>query len=281
MKRYILSAVRNLSEEDSDTRKAVASDPDTNVETLRELSSDIASTVRARVAANPNTPEDILLQLATDSSHHVREYLAKNEALPPSVFRTLYQSSIKDEYILTTLASREDTPADVLEALADQTIWRSDDILYTVAANPKTPEKTLIDLAMSYPQLAYTVAGNEQASPAVLEAIYGMYVSYNNIIEQLASHPNLPVDIIEDILRRRNSIFVLSEMATRQDLTDDMYRELAGDCHSRPINWPLLQNPKVPSDVIKRIIELNYTIEELQESGSVMRILTERGDIFE
>lgn len=63
MKRYIKSAISDISHEDYLTRFAIAKSPDTDIDTLKKLALDDSPLVRFGVYSNPNITSEIRMAL--------------------------------------------------------------------------------------------------------------------------------------------------------------------------------------------------------------------------
>jgi HEAT repeat protein len=101
---------------DQNTRRIIASNPNTPKEVLMFLAQDLSTTIRQRVAENLRTPPETLSKLADDNDTEVRLAVAEN---PNS-----------NAAILTKLSNDE-----------------SIDVRFGVAENPHMPEDILIKLA--------------------------------------------------------------------------------------------------------------------------------------
>ena len=63
-------------------RQALADDPTTSPELLRQLSGDSHSWVRVSVASNPSTPADVLADLTYNGDTMIRLMVAENTSTP-------------------------------------------------------------------------------------------------------------------------------------------------------------------------------------------------------
>jgi len=72
-------------------REAIAKNPNTPTEILKELSQDRIATVRSSVAENPNTPTEILKKLSQDRFTIVRGSVAKNPNTSTEILKELCQ----------------------------------------------------------------------------------------------------------------------------------------------------------------------------------------------
>ena len=168
MKRYIKSAIADLSTEDLDIRLELARDFNTSPTVLEQLVYDPFAGVRIQVANNPNTPESALKLLAADRNFDVRE----------------------------TVAKREDLSVDILAALVN---FSDITILDKVARNKNVTDEILMDMLSRDTKdndVAYVVSRTEMASSEVLRHIFDTCSEDPCILHRLAKNPNTPEDII-------------------------------------------------------------------------------------
>ena len=118
MKQYIKSVAKNVLEESIADRKLIASDPSTDIDTLRQLANDKSILIKSRVLANPNCPVDILQQYADTQDGSLQEGLAQNPNLPDDIFKKL--SANPKWEIMCYLARNPSTPSDILDSLYDK-----------------------------------------------------------------------------------------------------------------------------------------------------------------
>lgn len=118
MKQYIKSAVKNILEESLSDRQLIASDPSTDIDTLRQLANDNSILVKRKLLANPSCPIDILQQYADTQDVSLQEGLAQNPNLPDGIFRKLAVNPKWD--MMCYLARNPSTPADILDSLYDK-----------------------------------------------------------------------------------------------------------------------------------------------------------------
>lgn len=91
MKRYIKSAVKDLSSEDTRTRSLIALQPN-SPRMFEELANDPDELVRFQVARNKSTPVEILEKLAKDPYKLVRDAVYLNPNTPKEVAREIDQT---------------------------------------------------------------------------------------------------------------------------------------------------------------------------------------------
>ena len=146
MKRYIKAAIKSMSEEDLDTQRRIASDPNTRTEVLRSMADTNEYFIQLDLAANPHTPTDILDQF-TDFrkySSHVRGAVAANPSTPRD---TLYKLiTLGDPIVYRALADNPNTPIDLLDVIAHRQSSEFSNFATAqaaVARNQMLPERCL------------------------------------------------------------------------------------------------------------------------------------------
>lgn len=143
MKRYIKSAVKNILEESLSDRQLIASDPSTDIDTLRQLANDNSILVKRELLANPSCPIDILYQYADTQDVSLQEGLAQNPNLPDGIFRKL---AVNPKWeMMCYLARNPSTPADILDSLYDKApyYWVKKDL----SSNPNASSRIKQDYA--------------------------------------------------------------------------------------------------------------------------------------
>jgi pentose-5-phosphate-3-epimerase len=114
MKIYIRNAIQDFSDMDLETKWDVARDPSTDdIDILYELSAD--PNARSGIASNPNTPIELLTQLSEDPEWHIRMSVARNPNTPKSILETL--ATDYNESVRTVVAKNPNTPIATLRYL--------------------------------------------------------------------------------------------------------------------------------------------------------------------
>lgn len=116
MKQYIRAKTLDISEEPIKDRVALAKDPNTDVEILRQLASDSNISVRNALLTNPSTPVDILADAVSNADDNTVWVLSHNNALPADLIRELVKSNIMTATAYY-IAKLPNTPSDVLNTL--------------------------------------------------------------------------------------------------------------------------------------------------------------------
>jgi hypothetical protein len=115
---------------------AVASNPNTPLETVEGLAGSAASYARASVAERQGISPSTLIRLAGDPDQSVRAGVAGNPGIDASTARQLARDP--DEWVRRSLAANPQAPADVI---AELTLDKSDDIRESAASNPSASEE--------------------------------------------------------------------------------------------------------------------------------------------
>lgn len=136
MKRYIKSAVRNLSNESSDEQYIMLKNNYiTRPEQLAELANSDSYSIRKEVARNPNTPADILKELSRDSAGYY--VVGRNPSTPVEVLWE-YAKDTEDCDRWVAVAENPNCPPEILEYLMHEPY-----VQYLVVVHPNTSIDTL------------------------------------------------------------------------------------------------------------------------------------------
>ncbi len=209
-------------------RQETAKNPDTPIDTLRQLLNDRAPSVRSALARRSDLPQDMIYALAADRSPEVRHTLAAygtpgadildvlaldahylprcgvaaNLTTTADTLRAL--SADVDNRVLYELAKNPNTPSDVLLRLAEAT---DSSLLYVLARNSQTPSDGLTRIvnhcvADSCPDNLFyvlrAIAANLSAPPALLAQLARHEES--SVRERVAAHPATPVSALEELV---------------------------------------------------------------------------------
>lgn len=172
MKRYIRSAVADVTSEEYDDKMEMAESPDTSSFVLKQLAMDENRFVRRTVAENEVTPAEVLKILVTDSYVGVREAVARNHNATSEVLSGLVND-------------------------ASQTVRNA------VIISPNVTDKILMAFLKNdnkdYDN-AFMVARSEKATPEILTYIFE-HVSHDDpsVMRRLARNPNTPIEIIKEL----------------------------------------------------------------------------------
>ena len=160
----------------------LASDENTQPETLLLLANIAEYQVCYAVAQNPSTPPEALMTLAENVSTIVRKSVAQNQNTPSN---TLLKLSEDDYYeVPFYVAQNPNTPSDALLKLAND-----DDVVIrrSVARNPNIPIFILKLLACdSYLDVVTPVIKNRLVTQEILQNIYVRLVNQDKLTDMLA-----------------------------------------------------------------------------------------------
>ena len=104
------------SDNRTDVRSAVASNPNAGTDLLRRLSSDTSQQVRSGVASNPAVDADVLSLLSSDDAWQVRRSAARHPAATIDMLHRLAFDS--DDAVRSEVVQNPSTPLDALNQLA-------------------------------------------------------------------------------------------------------------------------------------------------------------------
>lgn len=194
MKRYIMSAVHQLSGENNYERSVSLQELPLSGRDLSAVLNDPNWKVRATLARNPNISVDALRALAEDKNTHVRAYLASNPNLPVDLFQHCAED--RSAEVRKAVADNPNTPVELLEKLSTD---KESFVRSGVATNPNTPVDLLCKLA------------NVRAS---------------RVPHSLATNPNLPEDLRAKIVQANPDITTDYDFHLRSgSLPDDVCAE--------------------------------------------------------
>ena len=124
MRRYIGASVKDINDESYETQLAIAKDPDTDPEVLRQLMESPQKNVRFFALRNPSMPVDVLQKYANDGDIRWIHSLTRNPALPKDIIRQIATAYPDDIDTQLCLAALTNTPTDVLDMLYNNaTSW--------------------------------------------------------------------------------------------------------------------------------------------------------------
>lgn len=239
MKRYIKSAVADVSDEDMDSRKEIAKSTTANVAMLEKLSRDSDRRIREQIAKNPNTPIDVLEQLSTDKSYLVRMQIARNPNTPAS----LLSQMVKNE-----------------KTFYEGKKYRNLEVFWELLKNENTPLEDRITIAKDEYSMKYAsdvkefLARKKSTPTEILEAIASGYydILYAELATLLAKNPNTPTKILRVLAKHWYSAELIKNPSTPPDILhkiflDNLHNENFTTCKS------ILKNPNLSSKLRKQM----------------------------
>ncbi|MEH2178014.1 hypothetical protein [Nostoc sp.] len=195
------------SHTDSSVRYRVASHPNTPATVLRQLARDsYVATVRA-VASNANTFPETLEVLASYPDFTTRLEVVRNPNTPP---RTLA------EIVLSTQNSGN-TPNQTVDILKSAFPGNHNDVLQSIAGNPRTPIEALEILARR--EFIGTTPDHHSILPPTTD---------DNIVRSLAYNPSLTPQLLS-ILVQDPCVEVRVYLVRHPNLTEALWLQLAED----------------------------------------------------
>lgn len=206
--RQILNQLAN--DKAVDVKVAVAKNPNTPGQSLIELASDAYEKVRSAVLQNPNVPADVVFKLRKSLGYRGDSILAKVATDPNISSQTLEQLAQSDaSHTRSRVAGNLNTPLSILRQLA------SDDRLHVreaVAKNPNATGEILIEV-LCYQHKSEDLV-NRQVKPPVLVLVEGkerfveepIYSGDEDTLATASRHPNLPLQIIEQLIQNLGHI---------------------------------------------------------------------------
>lgn len=221
---------------------------------LRELAFHASSDVRSKVAVNPATPVDLLLALARDPDPGVRTGVSENEHTPDEVILALADDPDKDvRFAVKPLVKKIKAAAKKRKGLDSE---------LDEAADPTTPDETLLRLAARAHQLAVTdgkdplpiylaVASNPNASALTLSTLisYAIHTDVGTkVLQEIETNPGRLVARLTGGEDEKN----LDVMIASRTSNVDTLRELAMS-HDEEIRAGVASNPHTPVDLLEAL----------------------------
>ena len=228
----------------------VLSNPLSDSKMIEEAACYKSSYVRACAARNERCPEKILEKLARDSSPTVKKAVISN----PKITREQLEKFTKDKSRTVSADARREidlksaqdrnTPATVLKEIAEKELGRkgfnmaNNDVLMAVASNINTPVRTLEKLSR-----------------------------YSNVEVRIAvtENPKTPDHIIIKMQKNMDKWW-------SRDV--DYCRAVNKALEKMWSNWKdLAKNPDTPSDVLEKIVEDSYKLDDLDRNHEVLKLV--------
>ncbi len=164
-----------------------------SVELLNILHLDTDSSIIGNIATNENTPVEILEELSRYPDFFVRSQVARNKKISAKIIEQL--SLDEDKKIRCQIAKNQNTPQSILEQLS---LDRDFSVRSAVASNQNIPAKILEQLSLDkYYPVIYEVARNQNTPQSVLEQL-SLDRDFS-VRSAVASNQNIPVKILEQL----------------------------------------------------------------------------------
>ena len=257
--------------------RAIAVNPNTHPQVLRELALERDWELRRLIASNPNTPTDVLwqlgidfpeavlanpifellqlerLQLATQIPHDTLTSLLQCDRVPRAFMN--YAIGQQDYSLWLAVAYNPATPGTLLENLAQKSRQQDRELMRAVATHPNTPPHLLAEISEIGHGLAQIVVENRQTPVAVLKQILAAYghVSGSIFKTSIALHPDLNARLLMQMCLAPNEVAAQSLWLAKQITTGAL--QLVELAHT---NWDVLRlaivrNPNTPTEIVDRI----------------------------
>lgn len=255
----------------------IATNPNSNPQSLRKIATSADWELRRLVASNPNTPTEVLwqlgvdfpeavlnnpifellqlerIQLAAEIPHATLTSLLQCERVPRNLME--YAVSQQDYSLWLAVAYNPHTPRTLLENLARKSRHQDRELIRAVAAHPHTPHHLLAEIINIGSGVAQIVAENAQTPIIVLEQILYKYGTDTDstFIALVALHPHLnPRLLIQMHLAPTESAAQSLWLAKQIETTSAQLIQLA------QTDWDVLQlavarHPNTPSTIIEQI----------------------------
>jgi hypothetical protein len=121
-------------------KREVAKDPNTPVDVLVELATDIDGHIRSGVAGNPNTPVELLKELSKEDTWNILWQVAGNPNTPVELLAELAKH--ENEYVRWNVADNPNATDQVLVSVFEYERSRNYpeyDVLYSTVKNSNCP----------------------------------------------------------------------------------------------------------------------------------------------
>jgi hypothetical protein len=255
-------------------RYLVALYPTASITTLKRLAFDNYHMVRQTVAGNPNTPSDTLIEMAkknvinttVGSAHSVPYIIAERKDATPEALNYLARQPVST--VRSNVVRNNNTSLETLEWLIDN---ESDaNILSIIAQNTKLTPELQEKLASNLSnKVRHSLATNPNATAETLSIIYLTMMTAETDIEvhlAVASHPNTPVDFIENLSIAKNSA-VRAGVASNPNAPQYLIEKLAQD-ESVEVHRAVANNSNSPEAIRNSLKDLLPTTQNNTQSLS-------------
>ncbi len=197
----------DISKWEIKTLHQIAKQPQTPAITLEALAKISNRAIDLSLAVNVNTPMHILEKLVTTSNDDIRFAIAENPAIPVDILEylmTIYPldklATVSNPKMCLAIVKNPQATESILESLAPDIVNLDMYTLEKVVQHPNMPMSILEKLSDSqYALVQRGVAKNPKATVAIWRNIMKHKSSIGGF-EGIASNPNTPVDILEELL---------------------------------------------------------------------------------
>ena len=218
----------------------------------------VHNTINEALAANPNTPAEVLKELMENDSFKRKNLLAENPNTPSDILYQLYDMGYSH-----SLVKNPNAPTEMLQQIYDNTINNPEkisreynpniQIFYDIAQNPNAPQEVLRTLSTS----REGISGSETIQKAVaknpstpLDILEGL--DKNDVLQ----NPNIPVDLMNKIINMQDKHDYQFEMERLPSLyTPEYVSKLKRENGIKSLDSILVQNPNISPDILQIIDE--------------------------
>ncbi len=201
MKRYIKSAIYNITDEDYNTRWELAKSPDTSPEILTQLAEDYEPQISYKALCNPSTPPEVLkkfVDIAPNSYNYSgtkAELAMTNPSMPVEVLSNLD----KYKHLWDVIAVNKNTPTKTLVRLIELADSMHDlQLLSHIAMNPNAPKQFLLRMINTDSRPNHcALAKNPKLSHTMQVKLARSDDRW--VRENLASNPGVATDILQKL----------------------------------------------------------------------------------
>jgi hypothetical protein len=259
------------------SERQIAVNPDTSPHILSQLATARDWDTRRLVASNPNTPTTVLWQLGIDFPEAVLanpifallqlEHLHLAAKIPHDTLTSLlqcdrvpisfmeYALSQQDYSLWLAVAYSPNTPSNLLENLARKSRQQDRELIRAVAAHPHTPPHLLAEIGEIGQGLAQIVVENPHTPVAILKQIlhkYG-YVCGSIFQTLVALHPRITAGLLTKMYLAPNEAAATSLWVAKQDMTPALQLVELADTTWDVLRLAIVRNPNTPTEIVNRI----------------------------
>jgi hypothetical protein len=254
-------------EEEADLAGQILKSAEVSKDVYMHCANHLNPKVRAELAKQLEIPGYVKEILLKDEHPEVLKVTLNYKEFPPENARKLFDIAIKDEsnYLiaLRELASKQETPVDVLERLTDVKDESSLEILAREHHTPSSVLEKLYNKRLSKPKeelkefdtlLLSRLANNPNTPTSILLKLYELR---DRDITRLISHnPSAPEEILRDLLASGG---FKSSLVTNTNLPKDMFEKIFNAAKKDRdifILQGLSHNRRIPVDILQQMVEL-------------------------
>lgn len=183
--------------------------------------------IKERVARDPSSSEDELCELATDNDFQIRVTVAKNTGSSSNVLACFIDE--EDKHVISVLSRRAELPVEVLRNISLFLLSEIDEL---IAKNAND-----YDLVLSS-YICSNVIAHPKTEREILES--AAHHKLNLIRLGALCNPNLPAELLEEMILNEMSSSILQEMLTHPHAEKVITVILEGmgiECRDLPLSY--------------------------------------------